>query len=102
MWESQCVKITQSQPYAIIGNIYRPPFEGSDDFDLFLREFNDFVNIMSSYGHSSYICGDFNINLLKINTKPHYDNFLEKKGCPPVSFQKLLCQHEFVTPVAHL
>ena len=79
MWESQCVKITQSQPYAkqhIIGNIYRPPFEGSDDFDLFLREFNHFVNIMSSYGHSSYICGDFNINLLKINTKPHYNKFL--------------------------
>ena len=80
MWESQCVKITQSQPYTkqhIIGNIYRPPFEGSDDFDLFLQEFNDFVNIMSSYGHSSYICGDFNINLLKINTKPHYNNFFK-------------------------
>ena len=80
MWESQCVKITQSQPYAkqhIIENVYRPPFEGSDDFDLFLHEFNDFVNIMSSYGHSCYICGDFNINLLKINTKPHYNNFFK-------------------------
>ena len=76
-WEGQCVKITQSQPYAkqhIIGNIYRPPFEGSDDFNLFLQEFNDFVNINSSYSHSSYICGDFNINLLKISTKPHYNN----------------------------
>ena len=82
MWEGQCVKITQSQPYAkqhIIRSIYRPPFEGSDDFDSFFQEFNDFVNIISSYGHSAYIlvCGDFNINLLKINTKPHYNNFFE-------------------------
>ena len=67
MWEGQCVKITPSQPYTkqhIIENIYRPPFEGSNDFDYFLQEFNDFVNRISSYGHSSYICGDFNINLL--------------------------------------
>ena len=54
-----------------------PPFEGSDDFDTFLQEFNDLVNIISSYGHSSYICGDFNINLLKISTKLPNNNFFE-------------------------
>ena len=27
--------------------------------------------------HSSYICGDFNINLLKINVKAHYNTFFE-------------------------
>ena len=27
--------------------------------------------------HPSYICGDFNINLLKINVKAHYNNFFE-------------------------
>ena len=67
MWKGQCVKITQFQRYAkqhIIGNTYKPPLEGSDDFDLFLQELNDFVSTISSYGHSSYICGDFNINLL--------------------------------------
>ena len=27
--------------------------------------------------HSSYICGDFNINLLKINVKAHFNTFGE-------------------------
>ena len=33
--------------------------------------------MLSGYGHSSYICGDFNINVLKISTKSHYNTFLE-------------------------
>ena len=33
--------------------------------------------MLSGYGHSSYICGDFNINLLKISTKSHYNTFFE-------------------------
>ena len=36
--------------------------------------------------HSSYICGDFNINLLKINVKAHYNTFFENtlsSGCFP-------------------
>ena len=79
-WEGFCVKISQSEPYVkqhIIGNIYKPPFEGLEDFNLFLTEFHDFVNMLSNYGHSSYICGDFNINLLKIGIKSHYNTFFE-------------------------
>ena len=79
-WEGHCVKITQTEPYIkqhVIGNIYKPPYEGLDDFNLFLTEFHDFVNMLSGCGHSSYICGDFNINLLKISTKSHYNTFFE-------------------------
>ena len=75
-----CVKISQTEPYIkqhVIGNIYKPPYEGLEDFNLFLTEFHDFVNMLSGYGHSSYICGDFNINLLKISTKSHYNTFFE-------------------------
>ena len=79
-WEGHCVKISQTKPYIkqhVIGNIYKPPYEGLEDFNLFLTEFHDFVNMLSGYGHSSYICGDFNINLLKISTKSHYNTFFE-------------------------
>ena len=79
-WEGHCVKITQTEPYIkqhVIGNIYKPPYEGLDDFNLFLTEFHDFVNMLSGCGHSSYICGDFNINLLKNSTKSHYNTFFE-------------------------
>ena len=33
--------------------------------------------MLSNYGHSSYICGDFNIKLLKIGIKSHYNTFFE-------------------------
>ena len=79
-WEGYCIKISQTEPFIkhhIIANIYKPPYEGSEDFDVFLKEFNDFVNLLQNYGHSSHICGDFNINLLKIHSKPHYNAFFE-------------------------
>ena len=79
-WEGYCIKISQTELFIkhhIIANIYKPPYEGSEDFDVFLKEFNDFVNLLQNYGHSSQICGDFNINLLKIHSKPHYNTFFE-------------------------
>ena len=78
-WEGYCVKLTQSQPYTkhyTIANVYRPPYDGANEFALFHEEFTDFLNTLPSTGHT-YICGDFNINLLKIHTKPNYNTFLE-------------------------
>ena len=37
-WEGHCFKISQSEPYIkqhVIGNIYKPPYEGLEDFNLF-------------------------------------------------------------------
>ena len=48
-WEGYCIKISQTEPFIkhhIIANIYKPPYEGSEDFDVFLKEFNDFVNLL--------------------------------------------------------
>ena len=73
-WEGFFVKILQSELYVkqhIIGNIYKPPFEELEDFNLFLTEFYEFVNLLSNFRHSSYICGDFNITFLKIGIKSH-------------------------------
>ena len=78
-WEGFCVKLIQTRPYVkqyTICNVYRPPYEGADDFELFNKEFTDFLNIISTTGQS-FICGDFNINLLKILTKPNYNTFFE-------------------------
>ena len=56
---------------------------------------------MSSYGHSSYICGDFNINLLKINTKPHYNNLFENmlssSFFPKITLPKRICDTSICT-----
>ena len=61
----------------VIANLYRPPYETIDDFNLFNAEFDTFVSKISEMGYPSYICGDFNINLLKIHTKTHYNSFFE-------------------------
>ena len=48
-WEGYCIKISQSEPYIkhhIIANIYKSLYEGSEDFGVFLKEFNDFVNLL--------------------------------------------------------
>ena len=76
-----------------------PPYEGLEDFNIFSTEFHDFVNMLSGYGHSSYICGDFNINLLKISTKSHYITLFLKICCLLGFIPKLHYQHEYVTPV---
>ena len=79
-WEGYCIKISQTEPFIkhhIIANIYKSPYEGSEDFDVFLKEFYDLFNLLQNFGHSSHICGDFNINLLKIHSKPPYNTFFE-------------------------
>ena len=79
-WEGFCLKITQTRPYVkhyVIANIYRPPYESIDDFALFNEQFITLLNNILEMRHSSYICGDFNINLLKINIKAHYNTFFE-------------------------
>ena len=84
-WEGFCVKLIQTRPYVkqyyTICNVYRPPYEGADDFELFNKEFTDFLNIISTTGQS-FICGDVIINLLKkILTKPNYNTFFESRLC---------------------
>ena len=66
--EGYCLKVSQTHPYPkhyVIANLYRPPYETIDDFNLFNAEFDTFVSKISEMGYPSYICGDFNINLLK-------------------------------------
>ena len=84
-----CLKITQTRPYVkhyVIANIYRPPYEAIDDLALFNEQFITLLNSISEKRHSSYICDDFNINLLKINLKAYYNIFFENtllSGFPP-------------------
>ena len=71
----------------VIANIYRPPYEAIDDFTLFNEHFFSLLNKLSDLRHPSYICGDFNINILKINVKAHYNNFFENTLSSSVFFK---------------
>ena len=102
-WEYVCVEVSQSIPYPqtfIIANIYRPPCEIIETFTTFLTEYDLFLNRLSRMKHATYICADFNIDLLKLYTKQHYNMFFDiiiSSGFMP----KLLYPHALLTGPAH-
>ena len=55
--------------------------------------------MLSNYGHSSYICGDFNIKLLKIGIKSHYNTFFENMLSSGFYPKITLPTRIYVTPV---
>ena len=54
-----------------------PHLKQSTTLPYSMNSFFTLLNKLSNLRHPSYICGDFNINLLKINVKAHYNNFFE-------------------------
>ena len=66
-WENLFIKIRHNSPGSkanMIGNIYHVPKELLLDF-----------HTLRTKRSPIYLCGDFNIDLLKINTKDHYNTF---------------------------
>ena len=54
---------------------YRVPKELLPDFHTFQDEFDEALELLRTNRSPIYLCGDFNIDLLKINTKNHYNTF---------------------------
>ena len=79
-WEYLCIGISQKAPYPqnyVIVNVYRPPNEIVETFNIFINEFDMFLNNLSKMNRSTYICADFNIDLLRIHKKHNYINFFD-------------------------
>ena len=80
-WEYLCVEISHqknnSKKY-IISNIYRKPGERLDKFNVFPAEFTSFLTYIKNQNRLSYLCGDYNINLLKINMKNHFNDYFDE------------------------
>ena len=71
-----CKKTSKFNKY-IIGNIYRRPSDSVDELTLFIEEISTVLSKLNKLSQRSYICGDFNINLLNINNSDHCNNFFE-------------------------
>ena len=56
----------RSQKY-LIGSIYRPPTVLIYDLTCFMNDFSECLYVIGSQYQTTYISGDININLLKIN-----------------------------------
>ena len=76
VWENLFIKVRHKTPGSktqIVGNIYRRPNEILHDFRMFQEEF---VKALENFNRNPvYLCGDFNIDLLKLNVKDHYHTF---------------------------
>ena len=55
----------------IIGNIYRRPSSTLDELAQFIDEFTTVTQNLQEQHIKSYLCGDYNINLLKIDSLLH-------------------------------
>lgn len=61
----------------IIGNVYRRPSAPVEDLTNFISEFSETIHKINLKSKNAYICGDFNIDLLKLNSNCHYNDFYE-------------------------
>ena len=61
----------------LIGNLYRIPSDLIDETDRFIDEFTNLLTVIDSKSLKAYICGDYNLNLLKINSDTRCNTLFE-------------------------
>ena len=80
VYESMFLKIyKKSSKFTkyIIGNIYRRPSSTLDEPAQFIDEFTTVTQNLQEQHIKSYLCGDYNINLLKIDSLLHYNRLFK-------------------------
>ena len=99
MWEFMFLEISGgSLPQPILlGNGYRPPRNNNDNDSIrrFYTELSSVLNILTKSNLNIIISGDFNINLLEINERECYGEFLDLMITNEL-FPKLVSQREDV------
>ena len=58
--------------------MYRTPSDIVEDLTTFREEFSTLLTNMKAMKHSCYVCGDYNINLLKVKTNKHYCEYFDE------------------------
>ena len=48
-----------------------------DELNVFVQAFSSFLNSLQDLNRTSFVCGDFNINMLEINSNTHYNGYFE-------------------------
>ena len=88
-WEYLSIEISHNSRNAkkyVLTNVYRPPERFVDELYVFIQAFSSLLNFLQDLNRISFVCGDFNINLLEINSNPHYNDYFEsiyRKGFFP-------------------
>ena len=69
-------KSCEFQKYTI-GNIYRLPLYTSDDLTKFIDKYTQLLYELRLRSKTVYLCGDYNIDLLKIDSNEKFSTFYE-------------------------
>ena len=79
-WEYLCVEMSHRTPHFqkyLFCNVYRKPGEIVDEMNGFLVEFSTLLQKVKNLNKLSYICGDYNIDLLKLKVNPRFGEFFD-------------------------
>ena len=78
-WESLFLEIDGGGLYRklTLGNIYRPPRDRNSDIENFITTFTPFISNLANSTNDCVITGDFNIDLLKIESRSLYSEYIE-------------------------
>ena len=61
----------------VLGNIYRPPRDTNEQIKYFINDLIKIINSINNNKNDIIICGDFNIDLLKVESRSLYSEYLE-------------------------
>ena len=71
-----------------VGNFYKPPHETVAQLKLFINHFPQKLSLLNSC-ETIFVCGDYNINLLSLNTGEHtgcyFDRILSSGFLPTIT-----------------
>ena len=79
IWEGLFIEISGgglSRNY-IIGNIYRPPKDLIENYRSFINELKPILSNLESQNRNIISAGDFNINLLRLNERDVFAEFVD-------------------------
>ena len=79
-WDYLCVQLSHSSPNSkkyLLCNVHRLTSYLVADIDLFTTEFSSFLRSVKHSHSSVFICGNFNINLLSINSNSHFADYFD-------------------------
>ena len=81
IWEGLFLELKHEslQNKITIGNLYKPPRDNNSarNINAFREELEPIIQELSATNNEVLICGDYNINLLKLNSEAHYSDFFD-------------------------
>ena len=79
-FENICIEVWNKYAHFdkfLICDIYKPPSGTTEHLVDFTNKFTQWAAVINEKPKKSYLCGDFNINLLQIQTNQHFNQFYD-------------------------